>query len=137
LSKAVKRASVLADRKNNCIGLHFIGESCFVEAESYDKGRYQEEIPAGNPGGYEFKLHLNYRLLQACVKACSGSVIQFNANGYAQPITLHSPEESDFCLLMPIKLTEYNDCEADSENWMEAAKQRARQRARSEELVAA
>lgn len=65
---AIRRAAILSDIKNSAITVHFKGDKVSIEAESYDKGRIHEEIPAVVQGE-DFKMVFNYKFLQEVLKA--------------------------------------------------------------------
>jgi DNA polymerase-3 subunit beta len=125
LLPAVKRASILADIKNNCVSLTFIGDCCFVESESYDRGCFQEIIPADNPGDWDFVFSCNFKFLTTAVKSCGADTIEFHLNQPTTPVIVKAACDPKGTMLMPIKLTEIRDYDDNGEpalSWREEIK---------------
>lgn len=106
---AIRRAAILSDIKNSAITVHFQGEKVSIEAESYDKGRLHEEIPAVVEGE-DFKIVFNYKFMQDVLKNIEKEEIVLQVNQPTTPAVFRGgEEESYFYLVMPIKLTELRD----------------------------
>ncbi len=106
---AIRRAAILSDIKNSAITVHFQGDKVSVEAESYDKGRIHEEIPAVVQGE-DFKIVFNYKFIQDVLKAIDKEEVVLQVNQPTTPAVFRgADEDSYFYLVMPIKLTELRD----------------------------
>jgi DNA polymerase-3 subunit beta len=110
---AIRRAAILSDIKNSAITVHFQGDKVSIEAESYDKGRIHEEIPAVVQGE-DFKMVFNYKFLQDVLKAVDKEEVVLQVNQPTTPAVFRgADEDSYFYLVMPIKLTELRDNDED------------------------
>lgn len=106
---AVRRAAILSDIKNNAISMDFQGETVLVEAESYDKGRIHEQVPAVAEGE-RFKIVFNYRFIADVLKAIDKEEVVLQVNQPTTPAVFKGSEvEDNYYLIMPIKLTEIRD----------------------------
>lgn len=106
---AIRRASILTDIKNNAFTMAFSDDKVLVEAESYDKGRIHEEIPAVVEGD-DFKIVFNYRFVNEVLKAIDKEEVVLKINQPTTPaVFLGDETENNFYLVMPIKLTELSD----------------------------
>lgn len=112
---AIRRAAILSDIKNSAMTLHFQNDKVVVEAESYDRGRLREEIPAVVEGE-DFKIVFNYKFIQDVLKAVEKEEVVVQVNQPTTPAVFRAGEDSDyFYLVMPIKLTELRDADDDNE----------------------
>lgn len=111
MSRAVRRASILSDIKNNAISMDFRGDTVVVEAESYDKGRLREELPAKADGGADFKIVFNYKFVNDVLKALDRDEIELRVNQPTTPAVFRSVgiEIENYYLVMPIKLAEIKE----------------------------
>jgi DNA polymerase-3 subunit beta len=115
MAAAIRRAAILSDIKNASITLVFHGDTCSVEAESYDRGRIEEAIPAV-VAGEDFRIVFNYRFVLDSLKAIDKEEIILQVNQPATPAVLRGSESDDcFYLIMPIKTQELKDMEHDEE----------------------
>lgn len=106
---AIRRAAILSDIKNSAITVHFQGDKVIIEAESYDKGRIHEEIPAVVEGE-DFKIVFNYKFMQDVLKNLDKEEVVLQVNQPTTPAVFRgSDEDNYFYLVMPIKLTELRD----------------------------
>lgn len=106
---AIRRAAILSDIKNSAITMHFQGDRVSIDAESYDKGRLHEDIPAVSQGE-DFKMVFNYKFLQEVLKAIDKEEVVLQVNQPTTPAVFRgADEDSYFYLVMPIKLTELRD----------------------------
>jgi DNA polymerase-3 subunit beta len=106
---AIRRASILTDIKNSAITMNFHDNRVLVEAESYDKGRIHEEMPAVAEGN-EIKIVFNYRFVAEVLKAIDREEVALQVNQPTTPAVFHGENsENNFYLVMPIKLTELSD----------------------------
>lgn len=111
--RAVRRASVLTDIKNLAVVLAFKDDHVSVEAESYDKGRLHEELPAVVDGD-AFKIVFNHRYLSDVLKAIDKEEIVVQANQPTTPAVFRGANTGDsFYLIMPIKLAEVPEYEGE------------------------
>ncbi|MBX7247401.1 MAG: DNA polymerase III subunit beta [Candidatus Sumerlaeaceae bacterium] len=109
MGSAIRRASILSDVKNAAISMAFSGDTVTVEAESYDKGRISEEVPA-NTDGDDFKIVFNYKFVGEVLKSIDTDEVVLQVNQPTSPAVFRGSENSDsFYLVMPIKLTELAD----------------------------
>jgi DNA polymerase-3 subunit beta len=110
---AIRRAAILSDIKNSAITVHFQGDKVSIEAESYDKGRIHEEIPAVVEGE-DFKIVFNYKFMQDVLKNIDKEEVILQVNQPTTPAVFRGAEEdSYFYLVMPIKLKELLDHDED------------------------
>lgn len=110
---AIRRAAILSDIKNSAITLSFQGEKVSIDAESYDKGRIHEEMPAV-VDGEDFKMVFNYKFLQEVLKAIEKEEVVLQVNQPTTPAVFRGADEDTyFYLVMPIKLTELRDNDDD------------------------
>lgn len=106
---AIRRASILSDIKNSAITVIFSEDKAIIEAESYDKGRIHEEIPAVG-SGEDFRIVFNYKFVQDVLKSVDREEVVLKANQPTTPAVFKASEaEECFFLVMPIKLTEVKD----------------------------
>jgi DNA polymerase-3 subunit beta len=92
--------------------MSFSGNSVTVEAESYEKGRFEETIPA-QCDGEDFKIVFNYKFVQEVVKAIEKEEVILQVNQSVTPAVFRPVDSDDyFYLVMPIKLTEVRDYDA-------------------------
>jgi DNA polymerase-3 subunit beta len=115
MTSAIRRAAILSDIKNASITLVFHGDTCSVEAESYDRGHIEEQIPAVVEGE-DFRIVFNYRFVLESIKAIDKEEIVLRVNQSATPAVLCGGEGEDcFYLIMPIKTQELKDLEHEEE----------------------
>lgn len=113
MQSALRRASILSDIKHNAISLNFSGDQVLVEAESYDKGRLVETVPAVVDGD-DFKIVFNHQFVNEVLKAVDREEVLLQVNLPSTPAVFKASEESpNFYLVMPIKLTELADLQND------------------------
>lgn len=106
---AIRRAAVLTDIKNTAITMAFSGDKVSVEAESYDKGRIREEVPAVTDGN-DFRIVFNFKFIVDVLKAIDKDEVVLQANQPTTPAVFHGSGVADnFYLVMPIKLTEIQE----------------------------
>lgn len=106
---AIRRASILTDIKMSAITMVFGNDHVSVEAESYDKGRIREEVPAVAEGE-EFKIVFNHKFVVDVLKAIDTEEVVLQVNHPTTPAVFRAPGEQDnFYLVMPIKLTEIRE----------------------------
>ena len=112
---AIRRAAILSDIKNSAITVHFKGDTVSIEAESYDKGRIHEVIPAV-ADGEDFKIVFNYKFMQDVLKNIDKEEVVLQVNQPTTPAVFRgADEDSYFFLVMPIKLTELRDHDDDQQ----------------------
>jgi DNA polymerase-3 subunit beta len=108
---AIRRASILTDIKNSAISMAFSGDHATIEAESYDKGRIHEQIPAV-ADGEDFKIVFNYKFVNDVLKAIDKEEVVLQVNQPTTPAVFRGSDVPDnFYLVMPIKLTEIREYE--------------------------
>lgn len=113
---AIRRAAILTDIKNNAISVNFSGDHATIEAESYDKGRIHEQIPAVNEGE-DFKIVFNYKFVADVLKSIEKEEVVLKVNQPTTPAVFQATETGEnFYLVMPIKLTEIRDYDDDEES---------------------
>ena len=109
---AIRRASILSDIKSNAITLIFSGDRVKVEAESFDRGTIEEEIPAVTDGE-DMTIMFNYRFMLEALKVIDQEEIVLQVNHPSTPSVLCGDQSPDnYYLIMPIKLTDLKDYEA-------------------------
>jgi DNA polymerase-3 subunit beta len=102
--------------------LDFKGERVIVEAESYDRGHFEEELPAVIEGG-DFRIAFNYKFLQDVLKALPEEEVLLQANQPATPAIWRSENNEDcFYVVMPVKIQERTEV-AESTSYDEAAQE--------------
>jgi len=112
---AIRRAAILTDIKNNAISVNFSGDHATIEAESYDKGRIHEQIPAVNEGE-DFRIVFNYKFVADVLKSVDKEEVVLQVNQPTTPAVFRATETGEnFYLVMPIKLTEIRDYDQDDE----------------------
>ncbi|MGI8906320.1 MAG: DNA polymerase III subunit beta [Candidatus Sumerlaeaceae bacterium] len=132
---AIRRASILSDIKNSAISMAFSGDHATIEAESYDKGRIHEQIPAV-VDGEDFKIVFNYKFVNDVLKAIDKEEVVLQVNQPTTPAVFRGSDVADnFYLVMPIKLTEIRDYEdgADENSEPAGAEEREEEYAAAEE----
>jgi DNA polymerase-3 subunit beta len=113
---AIRRASVLSDIRSLAVTLTFSGSQVTVEAESIDKGRIRDEVPATNDGE-EFRITFNHKFVQEALKCIDQDEIRLNANSPVLPAVFEGVDESDcMYLVMPIKLTDLRRADEEPED---------------------
>jgi DNA polymerase-3 subunit beta len=106
MQTAIRRASVLSDVRTLAVTLTFTGSQVTVEAESVDRGRIRDEVPATNDGG-DFRITFNHKFVQEALKCIDQDEIQLNANSPVLPAVFEGVDAPDcLYLVMPIKLTD-------------------------------
>lgn len=105
LLAAIRRAAIFTDQKQNSILFHFKGDKLELSAETYDRGKFVEELPAVQEGGDEFKIGFNYRFLLDVLKVLDAEEILLQANQSHLPAVVQVEDRRD-CLyvIMPIRL---------------------------------
>lgn len=112
--QALRRASIMTDVKSNSVVLDFRDGGAEVEAESYERGRFAETIPATAPAE-GFKISFNYKFLQEAIKEIEADEIILQANQPASPAVIRGTDIEDyFYLVMPIKVADVRDYSSES-----------------------
>lgn len=122
LTAAIRRAAIFSDQRQSSVMLDFKGERVIVEAESYDRGHFEEELPAVIEGG-DFRIAFNYKFLQDVLKALPEEEVLLQANQPATPAIWRSENNEDcFYVVMPVKIQERTEV-AESASYDEAAQE--------------
>lgn len=99
---AIKRASLVTDTQGNCVTLDFNNALVTVTAQSADRGKFRQQLPA--TGDVSLCIGFNYKFLLAALKAIEQDMVVVTANRPDTPAILFGEEEENLSyLIMPIK----------------------------------
>ncbi|MGB9691504.1 MAG: DNA polymerase III subunit beta [Candidatus Sumerlaeaceae bacterium] len=111
LLAAIRRAAIFTDQRQNSVTLEFRGDKVAILADSYDRGRFFEELPAVVEGG-DFRIAFNYKFLQDVLKALSQEEVLLQANQNSMPAIWRAENADDcFYVVMPVKIQERTEIE--------------------------
>lgn len=111
LLAAIRRAAIFSDQRQSSVVLDFRGDKVAVQADSYDRGRFHEELPAVVEGG-DFRIAFNYKFVQDVLKALPGEEVLLQANQSALPAIWRTEANDDcFYVVMPVKIQERTEIE--------------------------
>lgn len=106
LLAAIRRAAIFTDQRQSSIVLNFSNDKVAVSADSYDRGRFYEELPAVIEGG-DFRIGFNYKFLQDVLKALPYEEVLLQANRSESPAIWRAEANDDcFYVVMPVKIQE-------------------------------
>jgi DNA polymerase-3 subunit beta len=107
LTAAIRRAAIFTDQRQSSVILDFKADKVAVLADSYDRGRFYEELPAVVEGG-DFRIAFNYKFLQEVLKALPTEEVLLQANQNASPALWRAEADDDcFYVVMPVKIQEH------------------------------
>jgi DNA polymerase-3 subunit beta len=111
LLAAIRRAAIFTDQRQSSIVMQFRGDKVAILADSYDRGRFYEELPAVVEGG-DFRIGFNYKFLQDVLKALPYEEVLLQANQSITPAIWRAEANDDcFYVVMPIKIQERTELE--------------------------
>ncbi len=111
LLAAIRRAAIFTDQRQNSVMLEFRGDKVAILADSYDRGRFYEELPAVVEGG-DFRVAFNYKFLQDVLKSLPHEEVLLQANQPMTPAIWRSESAEDcFYVVMPVRIQERTEVE--------------------------